>query len=51
MYFDFRSVHHEEVAKVIASLNKSKAVGGKIPVKILQLIVDFFAPILADCFN
>lgn len=49
--FDFKPVTSKDVAKIINSLNKSKAVGGKIPVKLIQLSVDICAPILASCFN
>ena len=51
LYFDFEPVDQDTVAKVITSLIKSKAVGGEIPVKMLQLSVDLCAPVLASCFN
>ena len=49
--FGFQNINAKTIAKTILSLNNSKAVGGEIPVNILQLCAEHCAPILATCFN
>ena len=51
LHFSFRKVNTEEVCKVVRSLNVSKSVGGKIPVRSLKLAEAQCAPILTSLFN
>ena len=51
LHFSFRKVNTEEVCKVVRSLNVSKSVGGKIPVRLLKLAEAQCAPILTSLFN
>ena len=52
--FGFKNINANTVSKTILSLNHSKAVGGQIPVMILQLCAEHIialAPILTTCFS